>query len=240
MKLTFLGTRGYIDPRTERHNMHSSMAVSYYDTRLVIDCGEDWLGAVPSWNADAIVVTHAHPDHAWGLKGGAPCPVYATADSWQTMGSFEIEGREVVEVRRPFEIGGIRLEAFGVEHSTRAPAVGYRVMAGEVEIFYVPDVVWINQREEALRGCKLYVGDGATMARSMVRKRDDTLIGHTPVRTQLTWCQKMGVPRAIITHCGSEIVAGDQSEIEACLQKMADERSVEAEIAHDGLEVVLH
>ncbi|MEJ2212094.1 MAG: MBL fold metallo-hydrolase [Anaerolineae bacterium] len=239
MKLTFLGTRGYIDPRTERHGMHSSMAVSYYDTRLVIDCGEDWLGQVSSWKADAIVVTHAHPDHAWGLKEGAPCPVYATADAWQTMDDFDIEAREVVEVRRPFEIGGIRLEAFGVAHSTRAPAVGYRLTAGRVEVFYVPDVVWIREREEALSGCRLYVGDGATMARSMVRKIDEALIGHTPVRTQLTWCQKMGVPRAIITHCGAGIVAGDRTKIEARLQKMANERSVQAEIAYDGLEVVL-
>ena len=239
MKLTFLGTRGYIDPRTDLHKMHSSMAVSYYDTRLIIDCGEDWLGQISSWKAEAIVVTHAHPDHAWGLREGAPCPVYATADSWQMMDNFEIEDREVVEVRRPFEIGCIRLEAFGVEHSTRAPAVGYRVTAGAVEIFYVPDVVWIREREEALQGCRAYVGDGATMARSMVRKSDNTLIGHTPVRTQLTWCQKMGVPRAIITHCGAGIVAGDRAKVEARLQKMADERSVQAEIAYDGLEVVL-
>jgi hypothetical protein len=73
----------------------------------------------------------------------------------------------------------------------------------------------------------------------MVRKSDDTPIGHTPVRTQLTWCQKMGVPRAIITHCGAEIVAGDRDEIEARLGEMADERGVEAQIAHDGWQVAL-
>lgn len=239
MKLTFLGTRGYIEPRTERHGMHSSMAISYYDTRVVIDCGEDWLGKVSSWQADAIVVTHAHPDHAGGLEEGAPCPVYATAQSWQTMEGFEIGEPQVVEPRQAFEIGGIQLEPFGVEHSTRAPAVGYRVTAGEVAIFYVPDVVWISEREEALLGCKVYVGDGATLTRSMVRKSDDALIGHTPVRTQLTWCQKMGVPRAIITHCGSEIVAGDRDEIEATLREMAEERGVQAQIAHDGWDVVL-
>jgi hypothetical protein len=126
-----------------------------------------------------------------------------------------------------------------VEHSARAPAVGYRVTAGEVTIFYVPDVVWIHEREEALSACKAYVGDGATMTRSMVRKSDGTLIGHTPVRTQLTWCQKAGVPRAIITHCGSEIVAGDRDTIEARLREMADQRGVEAQIARDGWEVVL-
>jgi phosphoribosyl 1,2-cyclic phosphodiesterase len=219
--------------------MHSSMAVSYHDARLVIDCGEDWLGEISSWQAKAIVVTHAHPDHAGGLREGARCPVYATAESWQIMEDFAIEERRLVPLRQPFEIGGLRLEAFRVEHSARAPAVGYRVTAGQVSIFYVPDVVWIHEREKALLGCKLYVGDGATLTRSMVRKSDDTLIGHTPVRTQLTWCRKMGVPRAIITHCGSEIVAGDRDEIEARLGEMADERGVRAQIAHDGWEVVL-
>ncbi len=219
--------------------MHSSMAVSYDGIRLVIDCGEDWLGQVSSWQAEAILVTHAHPDHAGGLRQGAPCPVYATAESWEILADFQVREPRVVALRQPFEIGGVRLEAFRVEHSVRAPAVGYRMTAGEVAIFYVPDVVWIRDREEALSGCRVYVGDGATLTRSMVRKSDDTLIGHTPVRTQLTWCQKMGVPRAIITHCGSEIVAGARDEIEARLGEMADKRGVKAQIAYDGWEVVL-
>jgi hypothetical protein len=57
MKLTFLGTRGYIEPQTVRHHMHSSLMISYYGTDVVIDCGEDWLGKVGSWNAEAIFVT---------------------------------------------------------------------------------------------------------------------------------------------------------------------------------------
>ncbi|NIP83288.1 MAG: MBL fold metallo-hydrolase, partial [Gemmatimonadetes bacterium] len=60
-----------------------------------------------------------------------------------------------------------------------------------------------------------------------------------PVRTQLTWCAKEGVPRAIITHCGAEIVEGDERTLGAEVRAMAEERGVEAEIAHDGLEVVL-
>lgn len=44
MKLTFLGTRGNIKARTQRHRMHTSMLVTYYDKNVMIDCGEDWLG----------------------------------------------------------------------------------------------------------------------------------------------------------------------------------------------------
>ena len=123
--------------------------------------------------------------------------------------------------------------------STRAPAVGYRIEAGRRVVFYAPDVAYIHEREDALNGADVYIGDGATMARSMVRRRDDALIGHAPVRTQLTWCEKEGVARAIITHCGSQIVEGDERTLGARLREWARERNVEAEFAHDGMEVVL-
>jgi phosphoribosyl 1,2-cyclic phosphodiesterase len=246
MKLTFLGTRGNIDARTRRHHMHSSMKVSYYETQVVIDCGEDWLGQVAGWDVDAIVVTHAHPDHAFGLKEGAPCPVFATEASWETMESFAIEERRTIPEREPTQVAargdshGIIFEAFPVLHSTRAPAVGYRVSAGRVDIFYVPDVAWIEDREGALSGIGVYVGDGATVKRSMVRKPGDVIIGHVPIQTQLTWCQKLGVPRAIFTHLGSQIVEGDERTLGAEIRGLAEERSVnQVEIAHDGMEVVL-
>ena len=86
---------------------------------------------------------------------------------------------------------------------------------------------------------QLYIGDGATITRSFIRKRGKALIGHSPVRTQLTWCQKEGVPRAIITHCGSEIVTGDERKIPVKLQAMAAERGITARIAYDGMKLVL-
>ncbi len=239
MKLVFLGTRGNIESRTRRHYRHSVLQVSYRGSRVIVDWGEDWRGGLDEVRPQAVVVTHAHPDHAFGLKDGAPCPVYATEAAWDEMGRYPIEERRVVRERQPLEIHGMTFEAFGVEHSTRAPAVGYRIAAGRARVFYVPDVVYIHERSEALNGVRLYIGDGATLDRSMVRKREEALIGHAPVRTQLSWCVKEGVPRAIITHCGSQIVEGDERRLGALLREMADERGVEAEIAHDGMEVVL-
>ncbi len=240
MKLTFLGTRGYIEARTRRHRRHTALMVTYQGRRLVIDWGEDWHG---QWSEiprpRALLVTHAHPDHVAGLQSGAPCPVHATSASWKVIGDYPLHSRHHVGLRKPFEVAGIRCEAFGVQHSLRAPAVGYRLSAGRATVFYVPDLVFIRERAEALRGVDCYIGDGATLETSFVRRRGDSLIGHTPVRTQLTWCQKEGVPRAIITHCGAQIVEGDERKLGAELRKMARERGVHAEIAYDGLEVVL-
>jgi len=239
MKLTFLGTRGEIESRTQLHRRHTALAVDYRRRRVMIDCGTDWTNHIDRVRPRAIVITHAHPDHAWGLRAGAPCPVYATPTAWETMANYPIEHHQTLADRSPTAIEGMTFEAFPVEHSTRCPAVGYRIAAGNVTIFYVPDVVYIQSRQDALVGCRLYVGDGATLKRPMVRKRGEHLIGHSPVRTQLTWCEKEGVPEAIFTHCGAQIVDGDEPAIQNELNRWATARNVKARIAHDGLEVVL-
>jgi len=87
----------------------------------------------------------------------------------------------------------------------------------------------------------VYIGDGATLTRNMIRRHRESgeLFGHATVRQQLGWCAEEGVGRMIVTHCGSDIVAGDARRVEETVQVMAAERGIEVEIAHDGLERVL-
>lgn len=205
----------------------------------MIDCGEDWLGKLGPISPHAIFITHAHPDHASGLKDGATCPVYATKEAWRGMADFSIAERKTIAPREPVEIGAIRIEAFPVIHSIRAPAVGYRVRTGRVAIFYVPDVVDVIDRAEALSGINLYIGDGASLTRPLVRRKGEQIFGHTTVRAQLGWCRDAGLERAIFTHCGSQIVEGDQRAVEAIVRELGHERGIEARIAYDGLELVL-
>lgn len=239
MKLTFLGTRGETDARTRRHRRHASLLVEYRGGRVMIDCGADWRGRTDEINPHGIVLTHAHPDHAWGLDAGAPCGVWATRDTWEDIDDYPLDDRHTVSAGRAFHVHGIDFKAFTVEHSTRCPAVGYRVRAGDITIWYAPDLVYVHDRAAALRDVDLYVGDGATLARSFVRKRGDQLIGHTPVRTQLTWCRKEGVGETIITHCGQEIVTGDERTLRAKVRHWANEHGVSARIAFDGMEKIL-
>jgi hypothetical protein len=113
------------------------------------------------------------------------------------------------------------------------------VSAGRASIFYAPDLIFIHDRSAALKGVQIYIGDGATVTRSFIRKRGKALIGHSSVRTQLMWCQKEGVHRAIIAHCGSEIVTGDERKIFANLRAIAGELGVDMRIAYDGMKVAL-
>lgn len=205
----------------------------------MIDCGADWLNAVNSVSPTAIVLTHAHGDHAYGLAKGVSCPVYATDETWSVISRFPIADRRSLTSYEPFVSGGVRFEAFPVEHSIRAPAVGYRVTADDTVFFYVPDVAEIVHRREALGGIDLYIGDGATITRSMIKCRDHMLIGHAPIATQLDWCEAEGVTRAIFTHCGSGIVKKNPRLIEACVKELGAEHNVDAGVAYDGLNLRL-
>lgn len=205
----------------------------------MFDCGADWLRAFRRVAPTSIVLTHGHGDHAFGLADGASCPVYATAETWRLIDAFPLAHRRLIKPRAPFRIGGVRFEAFFVDHSLRAPAVGYRVTADRAMFFYVPDVAAIPDQRAALAGIDLYVGDGATVVRSMVRKRDHVPIGHASIAAQLAWCGAQGVTRAIFTHCGSGIVGGDGRKIAACVRRLGAAEGVAARVAHDGMTVTL-
>ncbi|HET9367905.1 MAG TPA: hypothetical protein VFO22_07525 [Candidatus Udaeobacter sp.] len=51
--------------------------------------------------------------------------------------------------------------------------------------------------------------------------------------------RKEGVPQAIISHCGSEIVTSDERKLFAKLPGMAAERGIEVRIAYDGMKLEL-
>lgn len=234
MRLEFPGTRGEIALRSRRHTWHSVLVISYRDRRLAIDCGLDWQGRLDELHGDAIALTHAHPDHAAGLRDGTDIQVFATAETWAALARYPLERRETVTPRVPFAVGAIELEAFRVEHSLRAPAVAYRVSAGKAAVLYAPDLVTIPDLRDAMRGLSLYVADGASITRPIIRRRAGTRIGHASIREQLDWCAAEGVERAIFSHCGSQIVR-DERRARELVAALGRERNVEATLARDGL-----
>ncbi len=238
LKITFLGTRGYIESRTRRHYRHTSTLIEYRNTRVMIDCGLDWTKKVWVVKPNAIVITHAHPDHAFGLIEGSPCPVYATKQSWVTMENYAIQAknRKIMIPNKLVKIGYLIFETFTVVHSIRAPAVGYRITAGQKNIFCVHDLISIDERSTALKKVQLYIGDGATLVRPMVRRRGDQLFGHTTIRAQLGWCQKEKISKMIVTHCGTQIVDGSRSATTK-IKALAKERGVAVQVAYDGLKI---
>jgi hypothetical protein len=78
---------------------------------------------------------------------------------------------------------GISIGACALDHSVIAPAAGYRISAGTVTVFYAPDVLRIRHPAHALKRTRLYVGDGATIMRPIVRveRRKGVPVGHASI-----------------------------------------------------------
>lgn len=201
----------------------------------MLDCGTDWLDLLERLAPTAVVLTHAHADHAAGLAGGAPCPIYGTAQTLALLSDYPLDERRIVAPRRVMPISNLAFEAFPVEHSVRAPAVGYRILAGTSCFFYVPNVARIHD----LHGAGLSIGDGASITRPIVRWQSGAMIGHSPITTQLGWCEQEAVPWAVFTHCGSEILRGDARALRNRVHRLGREHGVDARIAHDGLRLVV-
>jgi phosphoribosyl 1,2-cyclic phosphodiesterase len=236
MRLTFLGTRGNIDLRSRRHRRHTSLLVCHRNVRVMIDCGGDWLNRINAVRPTAILITHAHSDHVDGLRQGAPCAVYATADAWKRMERWPVHRRRIVRLDESIRLGSLVFVPVPVHHSRRAPAVGYHIDNGQTRVFYVPDVLNIPHRSEILANVVLYVGDGASLYRPIQRRQNGSFVGHASVESQVSWCAQAGAPQAIFTHCGTGIVANPKNA-ERAVTVFGYTHGIQASVAFDGLVV---
>lgn len=184
-------------------------------------------------------LTEAADFHAARLAGGAPCPIDGSAQTLALLSNYPLDERRIVAPRSVMSIGNLAFEAFPVEHSVRAPAVGYRIPAGKGCFVYVPDVARIHDLHGALHGAGLYIGDGASITRPIVRWQNGAMTGHSPITTQLGWCEKEAVPLAAFTHCGSKILRGDARALRNRVHRLGREHGGDARIAHDRIRLLV-
>ncbi|MFW6126104.1 MAG: MBL fold metallo-hydrolase [Chloroflexota bacterium] len=228
-KMVFLGTKGEIAEAPHGHQYHSSLMVDAGGFRLVIDYGEIRRYSLEELAPAALLVTHAHPDHyAWLQEDiGTEAPVYLTRETLE-YGRYRPRNVSVIEPGTPFDLGPVQTCAYRVLHSIRCPAVGYRLRVDDRTLVYNPDLVDIVDKDRVLDGVDYYVGDGSSVKKNLVRRRGDTLFGHTRIPTQVHWCEKHGIRNIYFTHLGSDT-----------LQKEAkfEEEYANAVLARDGMAV---
>ncbi|HEV8232459.1 MAG TPA: MBL fold metallo-hydrolase, partial [Thermoanaerobaculia bacterium] len=194
MRLHFYGTKGYVEESSRAHSGHSAFTIESDGFRLLCDFGENRKGLLKKIRPDAIFVSHAHPDHSWGLEEGTSAPVYASAITHELTAKFPIAERVVLEPGRRVRVGPFRLTSCPVVHSVRCPCIAARLEVSGRILIYSGDIVAFDRPDEILRGAEIYVGDGSTLKGSLVRRHPSgTLIGHTTVRAQLGWLAKHSV-----------------------------------------------
>ncbi|HEY7370250.1 MAG TPA: MBL fold metallo-hydrolase [Thermoanaerobaculia bacterium] len=242
MRLRFFGTRGYVEESSPTHRHHSAFTVEAEGFRLLCDFGESHKGTLPAIAPDAIWISHAHPDHSWGLEEGSQVPVYASAITHEITARMPLSRRVAVAPGVGQQVGPFRLTGYPVAHSVRCPAMAVRLESSGATLVYSGDIVAFEDPAAVLSEADLYVGDGSTLKGSLVRRHaSGALLGHTTVRAQLSWLAKARVPRAVFSHFGKGPIEMGDEAVRDALVALAKEKAPECrvEAAADGWETAV-
>ncbi|MBM3706202.1 MAG: hypothetical protein FJW66_06740 [Actinobacteria bacterium] len=214
---------------------------------------------------DGLLITHAHPDHYVWTKRDEPAitiPVYLTEKALN-YGIKRPVNPVVIEPGVTFNIKQFEITPFDVIHSIRCPAVCFKITwsrkkeasakteTAEIQngkklkedmkeiknIIYAPDILDTRlPKEEVLEEIDMLVADGSSFDVNLVRKRDGMLYGHAMIRTIANWCLKYKIPELIVTHCGKQIVTGDEKFFTERINDISG-GNLAFRIAYDGLEM---
>ncbi len=232
MKIKFLGTKGEIEEQTSKHKYHSSLLLISKNFKLLIDHGLKSL-ALKKIKPDAILITHAHPDHFIWLKKDEEYEkkIYVTKETLEK--SRFKKNFELMKRNKWFSLGPFKILAYPVVHSINFPAVGFKIK-NKKAIIYNPDVVMIKKKS-VLKNADLYIGDGSSIKTNLVRKKGNQFFGHARVTTQISWCQKYKIKNIIFTHLGKEALRFGDKKLEKWLNEKNPEMNIK--IARDGMEL---
>lgn len=227
MKLTFLWTKGEIEEKWPKHRYHASLLIEHRNQRLLIDYGELHKKTLKEINPNAVLITHAHPDHyIWTIKDEkTDIPIYATQETF-TYGRYKPGNWKMISPGRGFTIWKISILPYQVIHAIRCPAIGFKITIGSKTFIYNPDLIDIIGKEKILKGIDRYIGDGSCVTANLVRKRWEQLFGHTRIPTQIHRCEKKGIRHMIFTHLGKESIRKES---------LLKEDHPEVIIAYDGM-----
>ena len=232
MRLEFFGTRGFVEESSRFHRGHSAIVVEAGGFRLLCDFGQNRRGLLRTIRPDAIVISHAHPDHGGGLAEGTDVPVYASSVTHRIQRGLPYANRRTLLAGRAVRVGPFRLTAYPVIHSVRCPCLAVRLTAEGTTLVYSGDIVAFPRPEKVLPGADVYVGDGSTLTGTLVRRHPSgVLIGHTSIRAQLGWLARAGVPRAIFSHFGRGPILMGERALAVALRELAAERAPACAVA---------
>ncbi len=137
----------------------NSVAIQSRDTCILIDCGLRKRDINPFLNEiglatgdiDAVLVTHCHTDHIYGLKHllkQRNVPVYSTADVLKQVSQCwafdEYPGFQVLDPYMEYKIGSLSLTPFNLSHDVAT--VGYTVSGDSERMGFMTDTGFFPEK----------------------------------------------------------------------------------------------
>jgi phosphoribosyl 1,2-cyclic phosphate phosphodiesterase len=210
----------------DQHNrrLRSSILVEAGERRVVVDTTPEFrLQALAAGltTLDAVLFTHAHADHIFGLddvrifnwRTKQPMPIYGTADTLETIRQRFIyvfqdtqEGGgkpklELTPVEGPFEAAGLHVTPLEVQHGAiSVTAFRFRDRVGGPEFAYVTDCNAIGPLAMAqLRGLDLLILD------ALGKNRHPT---HFSLEQAMEVSRELAPRRTLFTHISHSLEHG--------------------------------
>jgi ribonuclease BN (tRNA processing enzyme) len=210
-RLVVLGSSG---ARPTAEQGCSGFLLDWDGTRIVLDLGYGTLSRllayVPDGAADAVVVTHEHPDHCvdlhglfrvrrYSYPGAAKLPLYCPAGVLARLAGLEpdVELGDVFEhhpLPGRYDLAPLRLIAQPLPHYV--PNVGVRLEAAGMVLAYATDTGPHETLADLGRDADLYIVD-ATDRPGETEAATRNLLTATEAGA---WAQRAGARRLLLTH----------------------------------------
>jgi len=259
MRITFLGTGTSVgvpmigcdcevcrsdDPRDKRlrTGLMVEMKAENGERRMVIDVSADFRQQALRENIDrldALLITHCHADHVFGLDDIRPInfrhcagPVYASEGSWRGLRrvfSYIFEREHIggglpqlipTVIEGEFETCGLRVTPVPVIHG-KSEVTGFRFGGAQAQAAFITDCNMIpDDSMEKLRGLDLLIID------ALRYKPHPT---HLHIEQSLAYIAELKPRRALLTHIGHDVKHADAS------RRLPEN----VDLAYDGLSVEL-
>lgn len=230
------------DPRDKR--TRTGLMIEHEGKTLQIDISADFRQQIlreKITRLDALLITHAHADHIFGLDDIRPfnfrqgvIPVYASESTWKQLhrvfyyifsppanyvgGGLPMIEQEVID--GPFEAIGLRVTPFPVVHG-RMQVTGFRISDGNVEMAFITDCNQIPESSlDLLHGLDLLIIDA-------LRYRPHPT--HLHLDQTLAYIDQLKPRRSLLTHMGHDFKHAVASA----------HLPPGVEMAYDGLQIVL-
>jgi phosphoribosyl 1,2-cyclic phosphate phosphodiesterase len=233
MKLTFLGTGTSVgvpmigcecitctsdDPRDKR--LRTGLLVEHEGQRLVVDVSTDFRQQALRAGLkqlDALLITHCHADHVFGLDDIRPfnfkygaLSVFASARTWNELRRvfhYIFEAKHIggglpqitphtIHNYQPFDIGNLRVTPVPVVHG-KGEVTGFRFSNGRADFAFVTDCNAISEDSlTALESLDLLILDALRL------KPHPT---HLHLEQSLAYVERLQPRRTLLTHMGHDI-----------------------------------
>jgi len=260
MKLKFLGTSAAwplprlgcdcnvcrsLDSKDSR--WRSSLLVN---EKILIDAGLDIYHQFQKFNIgliDAILITHPHPDHFFGLwdlgkiikPKNHKISLFCTRKARSIMQRClpaGIEGFDlkIIKFSDNFQLDSLKIYSFGVVHTKTHPETGFRIENNKKSFCYIPDIRALNKETKYhFRHCQVVILDGATL--KIPFPVWTKTWGHWSIVEAINLLKEFkNIKKVYFTHIGHRV--GCHQETEKWIKSKFGSKY---NLAYDGLELIL-